>query len=190
MEEVFVQTQLVLTLHFKAPLSRQSPTKFVTPNSCPSPWFLIPSVKTTSKGLLGTAACLNHRPKLSSPAFSTTSAVIRGGGHLAPHHLGSSGSTHMDYCACAPARCSAYAHQMFQIYTTVTAQGIPNFLGAKCPLPSNFNFDEWNQLLNTDADHETIAFLQYSFPASYEGPIPTPFGHNHASATPHPSDIC
>ena len=34
-----------------------------------------------------------------------------------------------------------------------------------------------------------IACLKYVFPASYQGPVPTPSGNNQASATQFPSDI-
>ena len=85
--------------------------------------------------------------------------------------------------------CNSNADTMFQIYAAVMAQGLPNFLGAKCPLPSNFNFDEWDHLVHIDADTETFAFFKYDFPTSYQGPIPNPYGKKHASATRHPSHI-
>ena len=69
-----------------------------------------------------------------------------------------------------------YADVMFDIYAAVTSRSLLNFLCAKCPLPLNFNFDQWNLLAHTYADKETIVFLQYSFPASYQSPIPTPLG--------------
>ena len=65
---------------------------------------------------------------------------------------------------------------MFQSYTAVTVRGLPNILGAKFLLLSSFNFDEWDQLVHTYADTETIAFFKDGFPTSYQGTICTPSG--------------
>ena len=115
---------------------------------------------------------------ITIPAFSDARAVIWGGGKLAAGHLSSSVNTQLDFCACAPASYGSYADSMFEIYAAVMARGLPNFLSAKCPIPSNFNVDKWVNLVLTDADNATIAFKKYGSLASYQGPIPTPFDKN------------
>ena len=66
---------------------------------------------------------------------------------------------------------------------------LPNFLGEKFQFSSNFNFDEWEHLVHTDADRETVSFFRYGFPASYPGSVPTPSDRNHPSSLPRPRGI-
>ena len=72
---------------------------------------------------------------------------------------------------------------MFDIYSAVTAGGLPIFMGACIPLLSNFDFEEWDKLIHSDLDRETVLFLKFGFPASYAGLVPTPSQANHASAS-------
>ena len=94
------------------------------------------------------------------------SADFHSSGFCLPRYLAGSGTTQSDLRACVPACTSISANAMGDIYTTVTAQGLPNFIGTKCPLPSNFKFNQWNLLVHTGADRETIACLMYGFSAN------------------------
>ena len=78
---------------------------------------------------------------------------------------------------------------MLDIHRVVTASGLPNFRGARIPLTSNFIFNEWDAIANSQADREVIPYLRYGFPSGFEGPIPTPSFGNHASAITHPQDV-
>ena len=50
-------------------------------------------------------------------------------------------------------------------------------------------FSEWEALAHTAEDTTLINFLKYGFPVRYEGPVPTPADHKHASALQHPRDV-
>ena len=76
-----------------------------------------------------------------------------------------------------------------QFYVAVMARWLSNYLGTKCQLPSNFKFDKWDKLVHTDTDKETLAFLKYGIPTSYQGSIHTHSDKNHASATHYPNHV-
>ena len=78
---------------------------------------------------------------------------------------------------------------MFGIYEQVVARGLPNFLGACIPLPTNPDIPQWNMVTVTPEDKLTVIFLQFGFPTGYQGPVPSPYSANHVSADAHLKDI-
>ena len=78
---------------------------------------------------------------------------------------------------------------MLDIYKVVTTSSQPNFSGARLLIPPNFDFHQWSAIAHTQADQEVLEYLKYGFPASFEGPIPTPSFGNHSSAVNHPRDV-
>ena len=85
-------------------------------------------------------------------------------------------------------QCLQNKHKL-DIYRVVTANVLPNYRGARIPLPFNFIFNEWEAIAYSQADREVIQYLRYGFPTCCEGPIPTPSFGNHASAINHPQDV-
>ena len=71
----------------------------------------------------------------------------------------------------------------------VAACGLPNFMGAKIPVPSNLNSKAWAQLAVTPHQCQVVEILTYGFPAGFDGPVPDPAMANHASARDHSADI-
>ena len=120
--------------------------------------------------------------------------------HLCPEHLPSAGAAHGGRLqhdgngesgldpdedlrgARAHRGGPAYTAVMTGIYNKVTELSLPNYIGARLQFPSNLHFPEWEALANTPEDSNLISFLQHGFPVGYDGPVPTPATHNHASA--------
>ena len=84
---------------------------------------------------------------------------------------------------------SVYTAHLQDIYYEVIANGAPNFIGARVPLPTNLHICQWNLIAVTPEDKVVVEFLQYVFPAGFCGPIPTPTLGYHPSATNHPSHL-
>ena len=78
---------------------------------------------------------------------------------------------------------------MLGVYEQVTAQGQPNFWVARIPLPSNFNFHEWEAIAHSEAAREVIQFVRFGSPIGFESPIATYSSGNHHSATLHHWDV-
>ena len=78
---------------------------------------------------------------------------------------------------------------MFDIHAAITAFGLPKFWGAQLILPSKFDFQEWEHLIYSDSDRESITFLKFCFPASYRGCVPTPSHINHSSTSRYPRHV-
>ena len=70
-----------------------------------------------------------------------------------------------------------------KIYDVVRADGRPNYRGARVPVPSALNVNEWRAGLAGYDDQTLVDHLTYGFPLGYEGHIP-PLNHrgNHPSA--------
>ena len=76
------------------------------------------------------------------------------------------------------------------IYCAVCKTGLPNYMAAKVPVPSDLKCDTWDQLLVHYEDSHITQFLRYGWPSSYTADAPpTSATHNHPSALAHPSDI-
>ena len=78
---------------------------------------------------------------------------------------------------------------MLEIYTLVTKHKLPNYRGARIPLPTNLNINRWRQATEDHHDKQVADFLAYGWPVSYRGPVPTTQLGNHASAKAYTRDI-
>ena len=71
----------------------------------------------------------------------------------------------------------------------VAALGLPHFLGAWIPVPTNLKLKAWAQLAVTPQQCQVVEFLTLGFLAWFEGPVPDPSTANHTSARAHLADI-
>ena len=79
-------------------------------------------------------------------------------------------------------------NNIFGIYSTVLASGIPNYRGARIPLSHKLNIVAWRQYYPNNP--VLVDFLEFGFPLSYCLPyMPTPAFSNHSSAVHFPRDI-
>ena len=78
---------------------------------------------------------------------------------------------------------------MLSIYEKVSSTGLPHFMTAGVPVPTNLHLSEGKQLAPTAAQHRVADFLQFSFPAGFEGGVPSHSFTNHALAREHPRDV-
>ena len=74
---------------------------------------------------------------------------------------------------------AAFTALMFAIYNKVVQVGLPNFMGAHVPVPTNLNLRAWGTLAITPEQHRVIEFLT----------IPSLFIQNHTSVHAHIRDI-
>ena len=68
--------------------------------------------------------------------------------------------------------CATYA----SIYRAVKSVGLPNYRGARIPVPSNIRADVWRQHIHKCSDAQLPDMLQYGFPAGYQWT--DPFGQS------------
>ena len=79
-------------------------------------------------------------------------------------------------------------NNIFGIYSTVLASGIPNYRGARIPLSHKLNIVAWRQYYPNNP--VLVDFLEFGFPLSYCLPyMPTPAFSNHSSAVHFPRDV-
>ena len=72
----------------------------------------------------------------------------------------------------------------------VRKSGIPNFLGEKIVMPSNFNFGFIEEKLTNYDDKEVIDLLKFGFPLSHNGKTGSKeIPHNHTGATFYPEEM-
>ena len=72
----------------------------------------------------------------------------------------------------------------------VVQSGLPNYLGEKILLPSNFNFQFLTQQLADYHDKIVIEFLRYGFPIDHNGETGSHLvSRNHAGAREFPEQI-
>ena len=76
---------------------------------------------------------------------------------------------------------------MLVVYQAIKAGGQPNVWDARIPLPSNFNFHEWEAIAQSETDKEIVQSLRFGFSAGFESPIPSSSSGNHQSL--HPCDV-
>ena len=81
--------------------------------------------------------------------------------------------------------------QIRAIYQAVKNTGVPNWMGARAPLQSNINIEEWRSLSSGDReDTQLLDFIQFGFPLAYNGPVMhTVEPINHSSALKFPTHI-
>ena len=72
----------------------------------------------------------------------------------------------------------------------VKSTGIPNFLGARIPIKSQLNVDEWEKMLSGYWDKQLIHLIRFGFPIDFNRTCTlTHDGKNHSSAVDYPEDI-
>ena len=82
------------------------------------------------------------------------------------------------------------AQAYMAIYCAVHATSLPNYLGAKIPIPSQMNLEAWDTALEGYHDAQVATFLRFGWPGSYTAPSPpTPSVSNHPSATNFAKDL-
>ena len=82
------------------------------------------------------------------------------------------------------------AETYMKIYSAVRKTGLPNYLEAKIPIPSDLKCDTWDTLLADYDDGEIAHYLRYGWPSSYTAfTPPTPASRNHPSAVAHSANI-
>ena len=78
---------------------------------------------------------------------------------------------------------------MLHTYLCVVEQSLPNFLGARVPLPTNLHIQQWEAIVVTPADSQVIQMVTFGFLVGYTGPIPTPMLGKHPSANNFPAHL-
>ena len=58
-------------------------------------------------------------------------------------------------------------------YQKVASAGLPNFMGAMGPVPTNLHISEWRRVAITGKQHQVVAFLKFGFPTGFEGADPS-----------------
>ena len=77
-----------------------------------------------------------------------------------------------------------------QQHFRVNATGIPNFLGARIPIKSQLNVEEWRNILVDYWDKQLIHLIQFGFPLDFNrNCILKHDNENHSSANEYPADI-
>ena len=72
----------------------------------------------------------------------------------------------------------------------VKATGIPNFLGARIPIDSQLNVEEWRKVLANYWDKQLIDLIQFGFPLDFNRECTLKHeNQNHSSALEYPNDI-
>ena len=77
-----------------------------------------------------------------------------------------------------------------KIYNEVRKTCLPNYIGARIPIPSDIRCDRWEELLLDYHDAEVVQFLRYGWPGGYTAAEPPhPTFTNHTSAVPHAQHV-
>lgn len=77
-----------------------------------------------------------------------------------------------------------------KIYGTIKDKALPNFLGAKIPVPSGLKIDKWKDYLHHYHDKVLCEFLQFGWPLGYRATAPPlSVTTNHPSAQAHISHV-
>lgn len=76
------------------------------------------------------------------------------------------------------------------IYDKVRKYGVPNYMGAKAPIPSGLNIPAWRESLSAYDDNKICDYLEFGWPINYSAnflPHPTP--DNHLSAMQYSAHV-
>ena len=72
------------------------------------------------------------------------------------------------------------APQYISIYNSVLSTGLPNYLSARCSIPSGLNIPAWKLYLSAYHDDGIVDFLQFGWPVDYTRTFPPTTIHaNH-----------
>ena len=66
---------------------------------------------------------------------------------------------------------------------------LSKFCGTRITLPLNLVFAEWDLITHLEEDGQMVQFLQFGFPADYEGPVLTSTSVNHPLGNTHLKDV-
>ena len=81
-------------------------------------------------------------------------------------------------------QCPIELHRKVKLYNK------PNFLGARIPVHSQLNVDQWKRYLVDYWDKQLLEFLQFGFPLGFNRQCPLKSDNkNHKSAVEYPKDI-
>ena len=84
----------------------------------------------------------------------------------------------------------AASPQLAPLLHAVRSSGLPNYIGARQPVPHNINIQAWRQGSHLFSDPSLTEMLEFGFPIGYIAPhSPAPYTGNHRSATQHPKDV-
>ena len=76
------------------------------------------------------------------------------------------------------------------IYQALHAVGVPNYRGARQPVPHKLNIQAWRDRSHLFPDASLVDMLEFGFPIGYTAPHPpAPHSGNHPSAIQFPADI-
>lgn len=81
----------------------------------------------------------------------------------------------------SPSDQAAWLFSLVVVLNEVREFAFPNFLGAQCPVASNFNVDSWSHYLDHYQDHVILDFLHYGWPVNYTSVLASSTFHNHPS---------
>lgn len=75
-------------------------------------------------------------------------------------------------------------------YCDVRIKGLPNYLGARIPVPSNLNIKAWREALQGYHDSIICEYLEYGWPVGYSAcALPESTKTNHKSAVDNPAAV-
>lgn len=76
------------------------------------------------------------------------------------------------------------------IYDQVKNMGVPNYMGARIPIPSGLNIPAWRTVLSEYPDNKICEYLEYGWPINYTATfLPQPTPTNHQSALEFPDHV-
>ena len=79
---------------------------------------------------------------------------------------------------------------LVKIYDAVVRVGVPNYRGARVPVPSALNIPAWRQAEHLLDDQSLVDCLEFGFPVGFMGNTPPATSiQNHTSARANPSHI-
>ena len=101
--------------------------------------------------------------------------------------MASSGSSSTRLVPIAASR--IYIQHIMNIYLKVISYGQPYFLGARVPLPTNLNLQQWDRIAITHGDKQVVQCMRFGFPVGYTSLVPTHTQGNHPLVNNHPKHL-
>ena len=85
---------------------------------------------------------------------------------------------------------STHSADLRHTYESVVAEGLYNFAGARCRVPSGLNIEAWKRYLADYDDKQLLPMLEYGWPINFDRSMPLQSTlQNHASAMQYEGDI-
>ena len=80
--------------------------------------------------------------------------------------------------------------ELADIYSEVTATGLPNYTGARRPVPHDLDIKAWRSYEHLLRDSSLVDMLEFGFPVGFTGSEPPTAGlDNHSSARLNPAHV-